>query len=218
MEFPLPEAGHPASPAHPLLGCPVPSVPPAAEPIPHLQTPISEPQTVARACPQSAKPPSGSKSGLRTGSSCRHAVRSKAARRPSHPKQPRAQRPRPRRRRRRRTNGWVPVGAACEKAVYVLVSVSSSLMGAGGVIGHRSGYSVHFRDPSCCSQAPLPKSCTTLPGGFCLSFILSDLSLQLLIPVQSAFCPTLKWGSFGESEEELGQTQSWVMEQWGVEV
>lgn len=103
----------------------MPSVPPAAEPIPHLQTPTSEPQTVARACPQSAKPPSGSKSGLRTGSSCRYTVRSKAARRPSHPKQPRAQRPRPRRRRRRRTNGWVPVGAACEKAVYVLVSVST---------------------------------------------------------------------------------------------
>ncbi|XP_017719518.1 PREDICTED: bromo adjacent homology domain-containing 1 protein isoform X4 [Rhinopithecus bieti] len=120
LEFPLPEAGHPASPAHPLLGCPVPSVPPAAEPVPHLQTPTSEPQTVARACPQSAKPPSGSKSGLRTGSSCRHTARSKAARRPSHPKQPRVQRPRPRRRRRRRTNGWVPVGAACEKAVYVL--------------------------------------------------------------------------------------------------
>ncbi|XP_011890164.1 PREDICTED: bromo adjacent homology domain-containing 1 protein isoform X2 [Cercocebus atys] len=125
LEFPLPEAGHPASPAHPLLGCPVPSVPPAAEPVPHLQTPTSEPQTVARACPQSAKPPSGSKSGLRTGSSCRHTARSKAARRPSHPKQPRVQRPRPRRRRRRRTNGWVPVGAACEKAVYVLVSASS---------------------------------------------------------------------------------------------
>ena len=129
LEFPLPAAGHPASPAHPLLGCPVPSVPPAAEPVPHLQTPTSEPQTVARACPQSAKPPSGSKSGLRTGSSCRHTARSKAARRPSHPKQPRVQRPRPRRRRRRRTNGWVPVGAACEKAVYVLVSASSQPMG-----------------------------------------------------------------------------------------
>ncbi|XP_073851619.1 bromo adjacent homology domain-containing 1 protein isoform X8 [Macaca fascicularis] len=126
LEFPLPEAGHPASPAHPLLGCPVPSVPPAAEPVPHLQTPTSEPQTVARACPQSAKPPSGSKSGLRTGSSCRHTARSKAARRPSHPKQPRVQRPRPRRRRRRRTNGWVPVGAACEKAVYVLNEVFAS--------------------------------------------------------------------------------------------
>jgi hypothetical protein len=35
------------------------------------------------------------------------------------------------------------------------------------------------------------------PGGFCLSFILSDLSLQILIPVQSIFYPTLKWGSFG---------------------
>lgn len=138
LEFPLPEAGHPASPAHPFLGCPVPSVPPAAEPVPHLQTPSSEPQSVARACPQSAKPPSGSKSGLRTGPSCRHTVRSKATRRPSHPKQPRAQRPRPRRRRRRRTNGWVPVGAACEKAVYVLVSASSLLMGRGWLWGHEA--------------------------------------------------------------------------------
>lgn len=190
MEFPLPEAGHPASPAHPLLGCPVPSVPPAAEPIPHLQTPISEPQTVARACPQSAKPPSGSKSGLRTGSSCRHTVRSKAAHRPSHPKQPRAQHPRPRRRRRRRTNGWVPVGAACEKAVYVLVSVSSWLMGLGGAIAHRTcnkmGLATGFTSganhvapstPLC----PLPHSWITCPySGFCLSPTLSDLSLQLL--------------------------------------
>ncbi|XP_015413018.1 PREDICTED: bromo adjacent homology domain-containing 1 protein [Myotis davidii] len=162
LEFPLPEAGHPASPAHPLLGCPVPSVPPAAEPVPHLQTPTSEPQTVARACPQSAKPPSGSKSGLRTGSSCRHTVRSKAARRPSHPKQPRVQRPRPRRHRRRRTNGWVPVGAACEKAVYVLVSTTSYLLPCPVLILHcaprgaveRHGETIRVRDTVLLKSGP----------------------------------------------------------------
>ncbi|XP_009865591.1 PREDICTED: bromo adjacent homology domain-containing 1 protein-like, partial [Apaloderma vittatum] len=65
LNLTIPVAGHPASPAHPLSGCPVPSVPPAAEPVPHLQTPNSDPQTMARECPQSSKPPSGSKSGLR---------------------------------------------------------------------------------------------------------------------------------------------------------
>ncbi|XP_055453196.1 bromo adjacent homology domain-containing 1 protein isoform X2 [Psammomys obesus] len=153
LEFPLPEAGHPASPAHPLLGCPVPSVPPAAEPIPHLQTPTSEPQTVARACPQSAKPPSGSKSGLRTGSSCRHTARSKTARRPSHPKQPRAQRPRPRRRRRRRTNGWVPVGAACEKAVYVLDEPEPAIRKSYQAV-ERHGETIRVRDTVLLKSGP----------------------------------------------------------------
>ncbi|XP_058397212.1 bromo adjacent homology domain-containing 1 protein isoform X1 [Diceros bicornis minor] len=153
LEFPLPEAGHPASPAHPLLGCPVPSVPPAAEPVPHLQTPTSEPQTVARACPQSAKPPSGSKSGLRTGSSCRHTARSKAARRPSHPKQPRVQRPRPRRRRRRRTNGWVPVGAACEKAVYVLDEPEPAIRKSYQAV-ERHGETIRVRDTVLLKSGP----------------------------------------------------------------
>ncbi|KAM9202760.1 bromo adjacent homology domain-containing 1 protein isoform 2-T3 [Dugong dugon] len=153
LEFPLLEAGHPASPAHPLLGCPVPSVPPAAEPVPHLQTPPSEPQTVARACPQSAKPPSGSKSGLRTGSGCRHTVRSKAARRPSHPKQPRVQRPRPRRRRRRRTNGWVPVGAACEKAVYVLDEPEPAIRKSYQAV-ERHGEMIRVRDTVLLKSGP----------------------------------------------------------------
>ncbi|KAH0620597.1 hypothetical protein JD844_021237, partial [Phrynosoma platyrhinos] len=77
LSLTIPVAGHPVSPAHPLSGCPVPSVPPAAEPVPHLQTPNSEPQTMARECPQSSKPPSGSKSGLRNTTSCFHASDSK---------------------------------------------------------------------------------------------------------------------------------------------
>lgn len=114
-------AGHPASPAHPLSGCPVPSVPPAAEPVPHLQTPNSDPQTMARECPQSSKPPSGSKSGLRNTTGCLHASDSKAAGGHSHPKQQRISR-------RRATNGWIPVGTACEKAVYVVVGVCGVLV------------------------------------------------------------------------------------------
>uniref|UniRef100_R4G9Y8 Bromo adjacent homology domain containing 1 n=1 Tax=Anolis carolinensis TaxID=28377 RepID=R4G9Y8_ANOCA len=79
LSLTIPVAGHPVSPAHPLSGCPVPSVPPAAEPVPHLQTPNSEPQTMARECPQSSKPPSGSKSGLRNTTSCLHVSDSKSA-------------------------------------------------------------------------------------------------------------------------------------------
>lgn len=119
LNLTIPVAGHPASPAHPLSGCPVPSVPPAAEPVPHLQTPNSDPQTMARECPQSSKPPSGSKSGLRNTTGCLHASDSKAAGGHSHPKQQRISR-------RRATNGWIPVGAACEKAVYVVVGVWSA--------------------------------------------------------------------------------------------
>ncbi|NWH62180.1 BAHD1 protein, partial [Geococcyx californianus] len=113
LNLTIPVAGHPASPAHPLSGCPVPSVPPAAEPVPHLQTPNSDPQTMARECPQSSKPPSGSKSGLRNTTGCLHASDSKAVGGHSHPKQQRISR-------RRATNGWIPVGTACEKAVYVV--------------------------------------------------------------------------------------------------
>lgn len=160
----------------------MPSVPPAAEPIPHLQTPTSEPQTVARACPQSAKPPSGSKSGLRTGSSCRHTARSKTARRPSHPKQPRAQRPRPRRRRRRRTNGWVPVGAACEKAVYVLVSVSAQLMETRVPVGHGTcnKMALPIQEPVTLLLVPSPSSVPhALVVPYC-QVLLSDLSFSFL--------------------------------------
>lgn len=115
LSLTIPVAGHPVSPAHPLSGCPVPSVPPAAEPVPHLQTPNSEPQTMARECPQSSKPPSGSKSGLRNTASCLHVSDSKTVGGHSHPKQQRINR-------RRATNGWIPIGAASEKAVYVVVS------------------------------------------------------------------------------------------------
>lgn len=111
----------------PCVACPpalrmsVPSVPPAAEPVPHLQTPNSDPQTMARECPQSSKPPSGSKSGLRNTPGCLHASDSKTVGGHSHPKQQRISR-------RRATNGWIPVGTACEKAVYVVVGVWSAVV------------------------------------------------------------------------------------------
>ncbi|CAI9574413.1 unnamed protein product, partial [Staurois parvus] len=67
----------------------------------------------ARECPQSSKPPSGSKSGVRNTPGCVHAADSKTSKSHNHPKQQRISR-------RRATNGWMPLGTACEKAVYVV--------------------------------------------------------------------------------------------------
>lgn len=104
--------------------------------------------------PSERQASSGSKSGLRHGLKLlrRTLQRSKTAHEPSHPKQPRVQRPAPPHvAARRRTNGWVPVGAACEKAVYVLVSASSQPMGkreGGGRDWDLRGGSQDFISPS----------------------------------------------------------------------
>ncbi|XP_074853081.1 bromo adjacent homology domain-containing 1 protein [Carettochelys insculpta] len=150
LSLTIPVAGHPASPAHPLSGCPVPSVPPAAEPVPHLQTPNSDPQTIARECPQSSKPPSGSKSGLRNTTGCLHACDSKAAGGHSHPKQQRISR-------RRATNGWIPVGAACEKAVYVVNEPEPAVRKSYQAV-ERDGEIIRVRDTVLLKSGPRKKS------------------------------------------------------------
>ncbi|EOB01641.1 hypothetical protein Anapl_12762, partial [Anas platyrhynchos] len=142
LNLTIPVAGHPASPAHPLSGCPVPSVPPAAEPVPHLQTPNSDPQTMARECPQSSKPPSGSKSGLRNTTGCLHASDSKAA--GGHG-------------RRRATNGWIPVGTACEKAVYVVNEPEPAVRKSYQAV-ERDGEIIRVRDTVLLKSGPRKKS------------------------------------------------------------
>lgn len=113
--------GHPASPANPLSGCLVPTAPSAAETVPYIQRPglditsatrqhtLSMPK-LTRECPQSSKPPSGSKSSRSS-----PAQQSKAGTGHSESKQQRISR-------RRGTNGWLPVGEPYEKPVYVVVS------------------------------------------------------------------------------------------------
>ncbi|NXX98791.1 BAHD1 protein, partial [Centropus bengalensis] len=150
LNLTIPVAGHPASPAHPLSGCPVPSVPPAAEPVPHLQTPNSDPQTMARECPQSSKPPSGSKSGLRNTTGCLHASDSKAAGGHCHPKQQRISR-------RRATNGWIPVGTACEKAVYVVNEPEPAVRKSYQAV-ERDGEIIRVRDTVLLKSGPRKKS------------------------------------------------------------
>uniref|UniRef100_A0A3Q3J6Y7 BAH domain-containing protein n=1 Tax=Monopterus albus TaxID=43700 RepID=A0A3Q3J6Y7_MONAL len=76
-----------------LTGCPIPTVPPAGQSVPHVQTPLSDPSPpqpllqVAKECPQSAKPPSGVARR-----------RKKARQKPS--------------------NGWQPVGLPFQKEVF----------------------------------------------------------------------------------------------------
>ncbi|NXX79995.1 BAHD1 protein, partial [Urocolius indicus] len=150
LNLTIPVAGHPASPAHPLSGCPVPSVPPAAEPVPHLQTPNSDPQTMARECPQSSKPPSGSKSGLRNSPGCLHAAAGAAPGAHAHHKQQRLGR-------RRATNGWVPVGTACEKAVYVVNEPEPAVRRSYQAV-ERDGEIIRVRDTVLLKSGPRKKS------------------------------------------------------------
>ncbi|KAG9480998.1 hypothetical protein GDO78_010321 [Eleutherodactylus coqui] len=155
LSLTIPTAGHPVSPAHPLSGCPVPSVPPAAEPVPYLQTPNSEPQTMAmlktaRECPQSSKPPSGSKSGVRNTLGCVHAADSKASKGHSHPKQQRISR-------RRATNGWMPLGTACEKVVYVVNEPEPAVRRSYQAV-ERNGEIIRVRDTVLLKSGPRKKS------------------------------------------------------------
>ncbi|KAM9294706.1 bromo adjacent homology domain-containing 1 protein [Gastrophryne carolinensis] len=156
LSITIPTAGHPVSPAHPLSGCPVPSVPPAAaEPVPYLQTPNSEPQTMAmlktaRECPQSSKPPSGSKSGVRNAPGCVHAAESKTSKSHSHAKQQRISR-------RRATNGWMPLGTACEKAVYVVNEPEPALRRSYQAV-ERNGEIIRVRDTVLLKSGPRKKS------------------------------------------------------------
>ncbi|KAM4664762.1 bromo adjacent homology domain-containing 1 protein [Discoglossus pictus] len=155
LSLAIPTAGQPVSPAHPLSGCPVPSVPPAAEPVPHLQTPNSEPQTLsmlktARECPQSSKPPSGSKSGVRNTSTCFHVTDSKASKGHSHPKQQRISS-------RRATNGWTPLGTPCEKAVYVVNEPEPALRRSYQAV-ERNGEIIRVRDTVLLKSGPRKKS------------------------------------------------------------
>ncbi|MEQ2265403.1 hypothetical protein XENORESO_006671, partial [Xenotaenia resolanae] len=104
-----------------LTGCPIPTVPPAGQSVPHVQTPLSDPSQpqpplqVAKECPQSAKPPSGSRSGARGGLAVSPLCRDKNQRLGSVsvggqtvPKQSKNSR-------QKSTNGWRSLGLPFEK-------------------------------------------------------------------------------------------------------
>uniref|UniRef100_A0A8C8FQ96 BAH domain-containing protein n=1 Tax=Oncorhynchus tshawytscha TaxID=74940 RepID=A0A8C8FQ96_ONCTS len=99
----------PASPApRPLSGCPAsPSTLPAAQSVACFQTSLSDPSQlqvplqVVRECPQNAKPPSSSLSGVSSGSCSVSAKQQRFTR-------------------RRATNGWLPVGVPFEREVFTV--------------------------------------------------------------------------------------------------
>ncbi|XP_041703172.2 bromo adjacent homology domain-containing 1 protein isoform X1 [Coregonus clupeaformis] len=108
----------------PAPGClATPSAPQAGQSVPRLQNPLSDPSQprvllqVARECPQSAKPPSGSRSGVHGGSPsyCPH-IQDKQQLGPTASGAAKQQRIT----RRRATNGWLPVGVPFEKEVFTV--------------------------------------------------------------------------------------------------
>ncbi|XP_061157095.1 bromo adjacent homology domain-containing 1 protein [Syngnathus typhle] len=113
-----------------LTGCPIPAVPPAGQSVPPVQTPLSDPSQpqpplqVAKECPQSAKPPSGSRSGARDTGSIISLVfplkKEKKQKLGSGGARGQALAKQPKNGRQKSTNGWRPVGPPFEKDVFSL--------------------------------------------------------------------------------------------------
>ncbi|KAJ8399485.1 hypothetical protein AAFF_G00411970 [Aldrovandia affinis] len=148
----------PVWPALPLSSCPVPSVPPAARSVPHLQTLLSDPSQpqvqlrVARECPQSAKPPSGSRSGVRNSTGCPHIKDSQLS--PGHGSNTSKQQ---RISRRRATNGWLPVGVPTEKEVFIVGEEETALRRCYEGV-QRDGEVIRVRDTVLLRSGPRKKS------------------------------------------------------------
>ncbi|KAG9336323.1 hypothetical protein JZ751_002670 [Albula glossodonta] len=148
----------PVWPALPLSSCPVPSVPPAARSVPHLQTLLSDPSQpqvqlrVARECPQSAKPPSGSRSGVRNSTGCPHIKDSQLS--PGHGSNTSKQQ---RISRRRATNGWLPVGVPTEKEVFIVGEEETALRRCYEGV-QRDGEVIWVRDTVLLRSGPRKKS------------------------------------------------------------
>ncbi|XP_016323444.1 bromo adjacent homology domain-containing 1 protein-like isoform X3 [Sinocyclocheilus anshuiensis] len=144
--------------ALPLSICPISSVPPPTQSVPHLKTPLpdaGQPQVqirVGRECPQRAKPPSGSRSGVRDSAVCPHIKDGQlgAGHGSSAAKQSKISRRRP-------TNGWLPVGVATEKEVFIVGEDSTSLRRCYEGV-QRDGEVIRVRDTVLLRSGPRKKS------------------------------------------------------------
>ncbi|TNN84264.1 Bromo adjacent y domain-containing 1 protein [Liparis tanakae] len=114
-----------------LAGCPVPTVPPAGQSAPRVQTPLSEPgrpqppPQEAKDCPQIAKSPRGSRSGARgtagaggVGAAVCPLNRNKKQKLAAAAVGGRAVAKQPKNGRQKSTNGWQPVGPPFQKDVF----------------------------------------------------------------------------------------------------
>ncbi|XP_072121319.1 bromo adjacent homology domain-containing 1 protein [Mobula birostris] len=155
-----PVTGHPVSPANPLSGCPVPTAPSAAEPVPQIQRPgldtpaTTRPHTLSmlkltRECPQSSKPSNSSKPSLRN-AVYQPAQQNKAGTGHTESRQQRISR-------RRATNGWLPVGEPYEKPVYVVGEVQPLIRKCYSAV-ERDGEVVKVRDTVLLKSGPRKKS------------------------------------------------------------
>uniref|UniRef100_A0A8C2EFV2 Bromo adjacent homology domain containing 1 n=1 Tax=Cyprinus carpio TaxID=7962 RepID=A0A8C2EFV2_CYPCA len=144
--------------ALPLSICPISSVPPPTQSVPHLQTPLPDagrPQVqirVGRECPQRAKPPSGSRSGVQESAVCPHIKDGQlgAGHGSGAAKQSKISR-------RRATNGWLPVGVAAEKEVFIVAEDSTSLRRCYEAV-QRDGEVIRVRDTVLLRSGPRKKS------------------------------------------------------------
>ncbi|KAK6304116.1 hypothetical protein J4Q44_G00247020 [Coregonus suidteri] len=155
----------PASPApRTLSGCPAsPSTPPAAQSVACFQTSLSNPRQpqvplqVARECPQSAKPPSGSLSGVSDDSPsvCPH-IQDKQQLGPAGRAASRAAKQQ-RITRRRATNGWLPVGVPFKREVFTVGEETTVLRKCFEGV-KRDGEVIRVRDTVLLRSGPRKKS------------------------------------------------------------
>ncbi|XP_051502063.1 bromo adjacent homology domain-containing 1 protein-like [Myxocyprinus asiaticus] len=143
-------------PALPLSICPISNVSPPTQSVPHLQSSLPDrPQVqirVGRECPQRAKPPSGSCSGVRDSAICPHIKDGQlgAGHGSTTAKQSKINR-------RRATNGWLPVGVATEKEIFIVSEDSTSLRRCYEGV-QRDGEVIRVRDTVLLRSGPRKKS------------------------------------------------------------
>lgn len=150
-----------------LTGCPVPTVPPAGQSVPHVQTPLSDPSQpqpplqVAKECPQSAKSPSGSRSGARSTGSISSAVcplnRDKKQKLGSASDAGRTVAKQPKNGRQKSTNGWRPVGLPFQKEVFSVGEETLVLRKCFEGV-QRDGELIRVRDTVLLKSGPRKKS------------------------------------------------------------
>ncbi|XP_077477107.1 uncharacterized protein bahd1 [Stigmatopora argus] len=150
-----------------LTGCPIPTVPPAGQSVPPVQTPLSDPSQpqpplqVAKESPQSAKPPSGSRSGVRSAGSISSPVfplkKEKKQKLGNAGAKGQALTKQPKNGPQKSTNGWRPVGLSFEKEVFSLGEEALVLRKCFQGV-QRDGDLIRVRDTVLLKSGPRKKS------------------------------------------------------------
>lgn len=146
-----------------FTGCPVPTVPAADQSVPHIQTPLSDPSQpqaplqVAKECPQSSKPPSGSRSGIRGSGSISSALNRDNKRLLSAASGGHTVTKQLKKWRKKNTNGWQPVGLPYQKEVFSVDKETPVLRTCFEGV-QRDGDVIRVRDTVLLKSGPRKKS------------------------------------------------------------